>query len=165
MPGPYAQNACGYSWEFRQFDGHFPEAWYCGYCGSVHPEDAVRFLKQPGTTFSGSDWKYGWPHKFYIAPPSPEPEKEVEIGSRSERVDGKFVTTPIMGKRSTLHAKFYNNHLKDAAPEVFEEFAALSEKIFGIKWSKDEKGISYDSFYRYQRAGKINQDGQPEHQL
>jgi hypothetical protein len=37
----------------------------CGYCGSMHPEDLVRMLAQ-GATLGGSDWKYGWPHKFYV---------------------------------------------------------------------------------------------------
>ncbi len=45
---------------------------HCSYCGSLSVQDAIRFLKQPGTRFSGSDWKYGWPHKFYIEPVNPD---------------------------------------------------------------------------------------------
>lgn len=37
----------------------------CSYCGSIHPEDLVEALKA-GATLGGSDWKYGWPHKFYV---------------------------------------------------------------------------------------------------
>ena len=29
-------------------------------------QEAIKKLQTPGTHFSGSDWKYGWPHKFYI---------------------------------------------------------------------------------------------------
>lgn len=43
-------------------DGHE----HCEYCGSLSVKDAVELLKTPGTRFSGSDWKYGWPHKFYV---------------------------------------------------------------------------------------------------
>ena len=39
---------------------------HCNYCGSISVADAIRLLQKPGTRFSGSDWKYGWPHKFYI---------------------------------------------------------------------------------------------------
>lgn len=38
----------------------------CSYCGSLHPEEAVKLLQTAGTSYSGSDWKYGFPHKFYI---------------------------------------------------------------------------------------------------
>lgn len=38
----------------------------CSYCGSMTAAEAIKRLKTPGTDFSGADWKYGWPHKFYI---------------------------------------------------------------------------------------------------
>lgn len=37
----------------------------CSYCGSIHPEDLIEALKA-GATLGGADWKYGWPHKFYV---------------------------------------------------------------------------------------------------
>lgn len=37
----------------------------CSYCGSIHPEDLLEALRA-GATLSGADWKYGWPHKFYV---------------------------------------------------------------------------------------------------
>jgi hypothetical protein len=37
----------------------------CSYCGSIHPEDLLRVL-DAGATMHGADWKYGWPHKFYL---------------------------------------------------------------------------------------------------
>ena len=42
---------------------------FCNFCGSLRVRDAIRLLQTPGTRFSGSDWKYGWPHKFYIDNP------------------------------------------------------------------------------------------------
>jgi len=38
----------------------------CNYCGSISPEDALIRLLNPDVDASGADWKYGWPHKFYI---------------------------------------------------------------------------------------------------
>lgn len=37
----------------------------CSYCGSIHPEDLIEAIKA-GATLGGADWKYGWPHKFYV---------------------------------------------------------------------------------------------------
>jgi hypothetical protein len=37
----------------------------CSYCGSIHPEDLLEALRA-GATLSQADWKYGWPHKFYV---------------------------------------------------------------------------------------------------
>lgn len=50
-------NACGAAW---RSDGS------CGFCGSMPVGEAIRRLDTPGNSFSGADWKYGWPHKFYI---------------------------------------------------------------------------------------------------
>jgi DNA repair exonuclease SbcCD ATPase subunit len=45
---------------------HWREDRSCSYCGSLKVSDAISRLKTEGTRFSGADWKYGWPHKFYI---------------------------------------------------------------------------------------------------
>jgi hypothetical protein len=144
---------------------------HCSYCGSISVADAIRFLKTPGTRFSGADQKYGWPHKVYIEPPNPEADKIVEIGSESlpdgvvdfgagdywtcfahhradcacpkERGVTGYWSRPILGTRKRLHFKFYNTHLTDATPEEFAQFAELSLAIFNIQWEKDEKGIKY----------------------
>jgi hypothetical protein len=41
---------------------------HCSYCGCVHPEDLLRLVAE-GAKLGGSDWKYGWPHKFYVNNP------------------------------------------------------------------------------------------------
>jgi hypothetical protein len=38
----------------------------CSHCGSIKISDAIELLRTPGTGFCGSNWKYGWPHKFSI---------------------------------------------------------------------------------------------------
>lgn len=49
---------------------HAPHHWRddgtCSFCGSLTVAEATRLLTTLGTHYSGSDWKYGWPHKFYI---------------------------------------------------------------------------------------------------
>lgn len=37
----------------------------CAYCGSMHPADLVAALKA-GAKLDPADWKYGWPHKYYV---------------------------------------------------------------------------------------------------
>jgi hypothetical protein len=51
------------------FDGNGGPYYYdwrtCSFCGSIHPEDLLRVLLA-GAHMHGADWKYGWPHKFYL---------------------------------------------------------------------------------------------------
>lgn len=161
-------NACNCTW--RERSESTITTTECDYCGSISVEDAIRFLKAPGTQFSGSDQKYGWPHKYYLEPVNPEADKEVMIGSSSsdgthsgdywtcwahgDHLNGNTCTcpkdkhtgtwhTPIMGQRKTLHYKFYTKHLLDCSQEVFDEFSKLSEPMFQILWGRDEKGLWY----------------------
>lgn len=168
---------------------------HCSWCGSLSPAEAIKFLKQNGTKFSGSDWKYGWPHKFYIEPVNPKASELVEIGWENGdgthpddvwlcRAHGRGVacncpkeeatgywTRTRRGHKEHLFCKFYNIHLEDATEEEFQEFSELSLKIFGIKWVRHpEKGLGYscpktNSFYGYQRAGVINEQGVPVHKF
>src|SRR5438132_848762 len=102
-------------------------------------KEAIGFLKTPGTRFSGSDWKYGWPHKFYIDVPNPEADKEVEIGRES----GPGYDRVLMGKKPSLHYRFYTKILDAVTPEELAEFDLMTRKIRGIRWMRDEKGIKY----------------------
>lgn len=126
-------------------------------------------MKTPGVQFSGSDWKYGWPHKFYFEIPNPDADKLVEVGSESGTDEnGNRYHRPIMGHRKFLHAKFYNVHLADASDEVVKEFGDLSAAVFGIRWQRKDGRIGYaapktDSFYGYQLFGEINAEGKPDH--
>lgn len=186
----------------------------CTYCGSLSVQDVIKFMKQPGTRFSGSDWKYGWPHKFYVEPVNPNAAAECWQGTQShdgdKKVDGShmddfwtcqahgseinlgpraLVDSPrkpacgcprdestgywsrgVRGTYAKLHLKFYNVHLSDATDEELKEFSELSASSFGIAWSRDEKGIKYsaprtNSFYGFQRAGQVGEDGRPVHSI
>lgn len=52
----------------RGDDPHPGTSWLfdptCTYCGSISPARFLEILRD-GEDVSGTDWKYGWPHKFY----------------------------------------------------------------------------------------------------
>lgn len=129
----------------------------CSYCGSMHPEDLVRLLEtDPRVKLGGSDWKYGWPHKFYVDVPNLTPGIPASTGSRSRTVDGVTTTEPIMGTSSaTLMAKFYSEHLTDAGygETQRETLIGLLEKHGGILFYLDpEKGLTWRApHHGYQR--------------
>ena len=90
---------------------------YCSYCGSLHPEDALKLL-QKGVKASGSDWKYGWPHKFYI--------QAEENGA----------------------GKFYSKHLYDANDQTFKVLTDELATKLGIRFLIDKEGLAYKAPYR-----------------
>jgi hypothetical protein len=64
--------------------GGSPTVWRsCWYCGSMHPEDLHRFLVDGTATMHGCDWKYGWPHKFYVDVVNPDPDRLWLVSTRS----------------------------------------------------------------------------------
>lgn len=67
---PYAQHFKPVSWRpagmrLHPDNDHVPAFRTCSHCGSIHPEDLYCALLA-GAKLGGSDWKYGWPHKFYV---------------------------------------------------------------------------------------------------
>jgi hypothetical protein len=78
----------------------------CGYCGSIHPEDLLKLLAE-GAKLSGSDWKYGYPHKFYMTRDQPR-----------------------------LFGKFYSEHFLDVgfSAEKLAELTAAIERHGGIRF-------------------------------
>lgn len=91
---------------------------HCSYCGSIHFDD-IRKVLEEGGKLGGSDWKYGYPHKFYVYP-----------------------------KGGSMH-KFYTEHLLDLESEEFTEFAALLLQATGIEFSHDAEGyVTYCAPYR-----------------
>lgn len=130
-------------------DGYPGSTWRtCSYCGSIHPKDLIEALKN-GATLQGSDWKYGWPHKFYLNVPSPFVGQTVKIGTRSS--GGK--TEDIMGQASAhLFGKWYNDHFRDLDGEDFKELADAILKHTDIEFILDSTGIAYRAPYKgYQK--------------
>lgn len=108
----------------------------CSYCGSLSPQEVIKLLKTPGTDFSGSDWKYGWPHKFYIG------GKKFYNSHLEDMTDEEFK------EFSALSQKIFGI-----------EWMKNKEKGVGYRCPKTT------GFYGYQRAGKIGEDGNPIHSL
>lgn len=119
----------------------------CSYCGSIHPNDLLESLKNPKTELHGSDWKYGWPHKFYVIIQNPNPDIEFDLGGSYQH---GVCLEKFTGKLQTMQAKWYNIHLKDIkSTELFE---ILFDKS-GIAFRLNENGdLTYLSPYEgYQR--------------
>jgi len=117
----------------------------CSWCGSIHPEDLYNAMKAGVARLGGSDWKYGWPHKFYVyGIPNPKAGQTVEIGSSYEN----RVNTPIMGAAPQfLHAKWYNEHLTDLSPECFSAMAELLHNKSRILFTKKDGKLAYSAPY------------------
>jgi hypothetical protein len=162
---------------------------HCQYDGSITVADAIQLLKTPGTHFSGSDWKYGWPHKFYIDAPNPKADEIVEVGGESgPHVDGTHpddrwtcfahrhdCTCPRerptgywhrvrFGTKPQVHLKFYATHLGASPAAERAEFSRLSERVFGIAWDfGDDLKLRWRAIPNTQKWGVIGTDGQPDH--
>lgn len=143
----------------------------CGYCGSIHPGDLYALL--PADTFGtfrravddgerrvtlgGADWKYGWPHKFYVEGiPNPIAGRLVVSSSTSRWDDAQQKSVTTWGEPHPAapftHAKFYNVHLLDLDAEAFALMAPVLFRDTGIEFSLSEGKLAYRAPYRgYQR--------------
>lgn len=140
----------------------------CGYCGSIHPEDLLGFLGQ-GAQLESSDWKYGWPHKFYVRGiANPMAGKIVEVGSQQggdineatpgskwkstcphkdcqerTRDHGYWYVPNMSSAPAHTHAKFYNVHLKDCSQDMFDKLATIFVHHTGIYFQRDGDAVKY----------------------
>lgn len=113
----------------------------CSYCGSIRTDELLAALKA-GAKIHDADWKYGWPHKFYIdGVPNERAGETVEVGS-----EGGFgmQRRPIMGQ-APVHAylKFYSEHLLDCEPAEFAELAQLIAAQTRIMFEVKEGELYY----------------------
>ena len=150
----------------RDSDGRLFSFWRtCSYCDSMHPEDMIKlFAENKVASLSGSDWKYRYPHKFYIEVDNPEADREVITGVQTH--GGKVLKTFYVSI-PTLSGKFYNDHLademdeeaRDAVCKLIEERFQILFKVtskmgaidikyaapsvgFQASWRRDQKGLS-----------------------
>lgn len=113
---------------------------HCSYCGSLTVDDALAVFSAAGVRWSASDYKYGWPHKFYLD--VPHASFMARIGSSTR--DG--VTTPIMGEHKTWPLKFYTVHLIDATDAQLAQWNAVVAPITGVSFMRDpndKRGIHW----------------------
>jgi hypothetical protein len=120
----------------------------CSYCGSMHPEDLEKFLNE-GATLDMADWKYGWPHKFYVEGiPNPQVGKMVNCGSKSyfDEEKGERVDEPLIQMApTTTFAKFYNLHLGDLADTDLERIALLIEKLSRVYVFREKGALKFQT--------------------
>jgi len=136
----------GVSWETREAKGSYGvNLRHCSYCGSLHPEDLLKALEN-GAKLEMADWKYGWPHKFYVSGiPNPMVGEIVEMGGKYYTENGIRKHEPFMEPApQTLTKKFYNEHLIDltGTPE-FDLVADIIRKHSGIKFTINDGKLYY----------------------
>lgn len=179
---PRCHDADGYAtrfektWVWRPPSGGDRESPYdypfrtCSYCGSMHPEDLYRAVLA-GATLGGADWKYGWPHKFYVDLPNPAAGQlrggtsttiggwGSEVGMSlealkakhpqyadwewTERKEGGYRVTKFSPAPAQTHAKFYNEHLKDLEAPAFQALARLIEERAKVRFTMLDGRLRY----------------------
>lgn len=110
----------------------------CSYCGSMTPERAIGLLRTPGTHFSGSDQKYGFPHKFYIG-------------------DGKFYSKHLKDADDATLKEFSN-----LSRACFGIVWMIGDTPDSIRFCQPQTREGYS--YGWQRFGHIGADGKPVHE-
>lgn len=142
----------------------------CSFCGSLHPEDLYSALTN-GAKLEASDWKYGWPHKFYVnGIPNPNVGNEVSKafgsgplpmteenkahwnriasthGGRVEitESEGRWNAKVYEPDGATTWGKWYNVHLMELSQEAFDLLAPLLNAGTGVKFERTLAGdVSY----------------------
>lgn len=126
----------------------------CSFCGSMDPAELAAALRA-GACVSWADWKYGWPHKLYVAGiPNPHAGLlEITTMSSEPMEDCVPITVdrydPVTGKYAPLtryaktrrapaltQAKFYTKHLRDASAED----RVLIERTSGFRFQFADDG-------------------------
>lgn len=114
----------------------------CTWCGSLHPEDLIIAIER-GAVLSSADWKYGWPHKFYLDRIwNPTPNVHV---LRSARYKDDKISDVVWGPAGELHAKWYTTHVSD---EGYDDDAwgrltrVVSDKT-GIAFVRGVEGVMW----------------------
>ena len=97
-------------------------------------DEAIQRLKTPGTSFSGCDWKYGFPHKVYIG------------HHKFYTVDGLRDAGPEqLAEFDALSRKIFG--------------ISFTRDSKGIRY----RAPTTNSFYGWQLYGNIGPDGEPDH--
>jgi hypothetical protein len=130
---------------------------HCGYCGSLEPVELAELIKAGKAILHGSDWKYGYPHKFYVDVENLMTGQIVDMGGKSYTDEnGIRQNEPDMRPAPTMcHSKFYTNHLGLLDDETFDKVAPIISNACGITFTREcngEKGLFYSTpYHNYQK--------------
>ena len=96
----------------------------CRYCGSIHLGDFADWCAKAPVTLGGTDWKYGWPHKFYVEGiPNPLVGQSVDSTSTGWWVDHEPAASDLEEARSHLTGEI-----------VVNVYAAENKRTGGYGW-------------------------------
>lgn len=127
----------------------------CEFCGSWDIDTVLKAFKEKGMRYSGADWKYGHPHKFYVSLVVPQYRKCVGVST----IVGK---DPLYTYTEETHVlgKFYTEHLMDATDEQLAEWEAVVSRYVGIHFRREAGAIKYTApAYNYQADGEVGVEG------
>jgi hypothetical protein len=155
------------AFEKRAYDGgpYRHDFEQCNYCGSMHPHALLEALRA-GAVLDMADWKYGWPHKFYVEGiPNPvagelcrststmgtvRNGKSMDFADNGELIERDATPEELSTGRyqsyrknekapAQLHAKFYSEHMVDAGDD-FNELALRIAALTGVTFQlRDER--------------------------
>ena len=127
---------------------------HCGYCGSLDPKELADAIEQGNAVMHGADWKYGWPHKFYVDVPNIVAGNIVKLGGRYYTNDkGERVEEPFMEPApAKCHCKFYSQHLALLDEETFDKVAPIISAACGIEFTRRNGKLYYKApYHNYQK--------------
>lgn len=110
----------------------------CSYCGSWSVTAVLKAFQTAGTNWSGCDWKYGYPHKFYVSIPI-EPVRRCIGSSWIDGARGDFRYSEVKSE----FGKFYSVHLLDATTEQREEWRKHVEPLIGVVFEMHGSELKY----------------------
>lgn len=132
----------------RDHEGHPQRSNYrsCGYCGSVHPEDLLRFIESGNHGHAEmADRKYGYPHKLYVDLPNPLAGQLTVTSWSTEMVDGINTGRLIPGEPTAepelWSVTFYTTHLQGLPDEQFVALATWIERMTGYHFERRDDGM------------------------
>ena len=108
----------------------------CTHCGSL-TTTAFLAAVASGVKPELADFKYGYPHKFYLDTPCKPHMRQISSKDLEVKRDAAGQVTEVVKqiteKRCTsTHAKFYTIHLLDASPEEVEAFNVYAAQAHGF---------------------------------
>lgn len=137
----------------------------CSYCGSIHPEDLLKLANENVAVLTGSDWKYGWPHKFYVDNIPNPANGQMRCsggfggGAGQELEELKKKYPDLTNWRGNVrvgweadrmskapphtHAKWYNEHLLELNPDAFAAMTSMLLTKTGIAFKLKGDRLAY----------------------
>lgn len=121
---------------------------FCNSCGSMNPEEFIHLIKEGKAVLKEVEWDNGYPYLFEVELPNKNAGQIKQVGVRYYIENGVSKEEPIMTRipKHTFH-KFYSHHLALTDIQVFNEIALYINKVTGVRFDINEKGIYYTKLF------------------